>query len=85
MKRNKSSYIAIVMEGGIIQNVCTNDKSIDVVVLDYDAFEAGDPPVWEERTQLIHVPLSDDMVARSNEHTSFKEEEVIAALKQLGY
>jgi hypothetical protein len=38
-----SSKVVIVLEGGLVQSVHSDDKRVQVAVLDYDVFEDQDP------------------------------------------
>ena len=51
--------ILITVEGGIVQNVCTNNSDCEIVIIDYD--DKGDEPV------LVSEVLEPDMVINANE------------------
>jgi hypothetical protein len=39
----RMSKVVIVLEGGLVQSVYTDDDKVQVAVLDYDVFEDVDP------------------------------------------
>lgn len=78
MSRTK---ILIVIQGGIIQNICTSNPDVDIAVIDYDVFEndEDDDPVNVYPTENFNGNWADTI---DTKNLSDHEEIVLARLKE---
>jgi hypothetical protein len=62
---SNTNRVVIESSGGVIRSVYTNDPTLEVVVIDWDEVEDGEPPARRYPTSTLSDMQADTMVAAS--------------------
>ncbi len=84
--------VYVIVEGGIVQSVCSDEEGVECIIIDYDANEDAliddepEPNVWSVDVDVLNQPLSDDIENGGREYgfLSEKEKKAIKELRELG-